>query len=243
VSWAGSTTSRRTRIESPAALRIVYVDFDGTLVSTNMIHYLVHSCAEACRASGRLGPALRGAGVIASLPLLYLLDRRGARVRDAFFHRHYRGIREARFRRLLDAYWKNNAARLTCQAVLERVRWLAADGYLPVIVSGSVRPVVEAWRSLHPLFRAALCTDLEVDSRGVFTGRAAGEIVVEDRKVAAIEDYERSSGHAVAERICIADSIQDVPMLSLATRAIVANPSRALAREARRRSWEVLRGA
>jgi phosphoserine phosphatase len=32
-------------------------------------------------------------------------------------------------------------------------------------------------------------------------------------------------------------------MLSHATRPIAANPSPALAREARRRSWEVLRGS
>jgi len=213
-------------------VRIVYVDFDGTLVSTNMIHYLFHA-----------GRPLRAAAVIASLPILYLLDRYSARARDAFFHKLYRGMAAARFRLLLDRYWKANAGRRTCEAVLSRVRSLEAEGYLPVIVSGSTRPVVEAWRSQHPLFRAALCTDLEIDSRGLFTGRAAGKIVVEEEKVAAIQDFERDNGLEVEERICIGDSIQDVPMLSHATRAIAANPSRALAREARRRSWEVLRGS
>jgi len=224
-------------------VRIVYVDFDGTLVSTNMIHYLFHACVLAFQETKRAGHALRGAAVIASLPILFLLDRVSARARDAFFHRLYRGLSASHFRSLLDRYWELHAAERTNQAVLGRVRSLEAEGYMPVIVSGSTRPVVEAWRSRHPLFRAALCTDMQLDSCGRFSGRAAGPILVEGAKVTAIQDFERDNRLTVEERICIGDSIQDLPMLSHATRPIAANPSPALAREARRRSWEVLRGS
>ena len=224
-------------------MRIVYVDFDGTLVRTNMVDYLLHARVEAFKAMPRAGHALRVLALIASLPILFLLGRRSARARDAFFHRLYRGMSASHFRRLQDRYWERNATRRVCHAVLERVRCLAVQGYLPVIVSGSTRPVVEAWRSLHPLFRAALCTDMEVDAAGLFTGRATGAILVDDAKVAAIQDFERDNGLTVVERICIGDSLQDVPMLTHATRAIAANPSPALEREARRRQWEVLRGS
>jgi HAD superfamily hydrolase (TIGR01490 family) len=117
--------------------------------------------------------------------------------------------------------------------------WHRARGDRVVLVSGSIRPIVE------PLARHLDVMDViapELEERGgVTTGALAAEPVAGRRKADAVVEF------AARERVDLgtawgyADSMDDVPMLEETGNPAVVNPGRKLERVARARGWDVWR--
>jgi HAD superfamily hydrolase (TIGR01490 family) len=84
----------------------------------------------------------------------------------------------------------------------------------------------------------ALGTVAEVRD-GFYTGRLVGDLLHGPAKADAIRGLAATEGLELTRCTAYSDSANDVPMLSVVGHAVAVNPDPALAREARRRGWEV----
>ena len=115
-----------------------------------------------------------------------------------------------------------------------------ALGHTVVLATGSTvyaaRPVARAVGIEH-----VLATRLELDGGGDrFTGRPSA-LCFGHHKVALAEAWAATHEVDLAGCYFYSDSYNDLPMLARVGTAIAVNPDARLAREARRRAWEIQR--
>ena len=115
---------------------------------------------------------------------------------------------------------------------------LSAGGK-PVLLSGSVRPVLEPVAA-HLGFGEILCTELEV-VEGRFSGRLASDFCIREGKLKRARDYCAHHGHSMREAGFFGDSLSDVQMFEQVGQATVVNPRARLTRRARQNGWRVVR--
>ncbi len=82
-------------------------------------------------------------------------------------------------------------------------------------------------------------SELEVDARGVFTGRFVAPLCYGDGKVERARRLAKELGFALEDAVFYSDSFTDLPLLEIVREPIVVNPDARLGRVARRRGWRV----
>ena len=87
---------------------------------------------------------------------------------------------------------------------------------------------------------AYLCTLLEVDDAGLFTGKPMGRVCFGEGKLVRAEAFAREAGVALGACSFYTDSAWDLPVLEVVRRAVAVNPDPRLARVARARGWDVV---
>lgn len=90
---------------------------------------------------------------------------------------------------------------------------------------------------------AYLCTELEVDAAGRYTGRIAGEPNMRVGKVEHLRRWMSAQGlaeRALRDATFYSDSINDLALLSAVGRPVVVDPDARLAATAMRKGWAVL---
>jgi HAD superfamily phosphoserine phosphatase-like hydrolase len=113
----------------------------------------------------------------------------------------------------------------------------AGPGAELLVATASYQPVGEAFgRRIGA--SAALGTPLELRD-GIATGAIAAPTQSGERKAAAIRA--RSGNREIA--VAFGDTAGDIPLLSLARRAVAVAPDAVLRRAALERGWEILEGA
>ena len=78
---------------------------------------------------------------------------------------------------------------------------------------------------------------------GRFTGRVAGTPCFRDGKLTRLDEWLAGLGRRLAEfeaSTCYSDSQNDLPLLERVTRPVAVDPDDTLAREAKRRGWELI---
>ena len=88
-----------------------------------------------------------------------------------------------------------------------------------------------------------IAVELERDPGGAVTGRIAGTPSFREGKTLRVDEWLAGLGRRVQdfERISVySDSLNDLPLLELATHPVATNPSPALADLARQRGWPLL---
>ncbi len=85
-----------------------------------------------------------------------------------------------------------------------------------------------------------LCTELEVDARGLFTGRALGRMCFGTGKLVAARAYAQRVGIELADCAFYTDSFSDLSTLAAVGRPVAVNPDLRLRREAMARGWPVV---
>jgi HAD superfamily hydrolase (TIGR01490 family) len=115
-----------------------------------------------------------------------------------------------------------------------------ARGDLLAIVTGATRytarPLARRLRIDH-----VVATELELDGKGCFTGRASGPLCIGHGKVVQTERLAKELGFRVDEATFYSDSLTDLPLLERVREPIVVNPDLRLARVAKQRGWRVVR--
>ncbi|HEY2272852.1 MAG TPA: HAD-IB family hydrolase [Jatrophihabitantaceae bacterium] len=74
---------------------------------------------------------------------------------------------------------------------------------------------------------------------GVYTGRLVGDVLHGEAKAAAVVALAAQQGLDLDKCTAYSDSINDMPLLTLAGRAVAVNPDSALRGEAKERGWEI----
>ena len=99
--------------------------------------------------------------------------------------------------------------------------------------------------SIRPLERffgieGSLASEMEF-SNGRTTGRLAGSSLFGIKKKIAVEAWLKRNGLSPDEACFYSDSYTDIPLLEYCGRQKAVNPDHVLAREAKKRGWEILR--
>lgn len=82
-------------------------------------------------------------------------------------------------------------------------------------------------------------TILEFDSKGNCTGRANGNICIQEEKQTIIQEFARDQDLDLSTCHAYSDHHADIPMLSAVGHPAVINPTAKLAAHARKKSWPV----
>jgi HAD superfamily hydrolase (TIGR01490 family) len=210
-----------------------FFDFDQTLIEVESGHMGIRMLRE--RGMLPLGYFLK----VWSANILYqwqwLSEAGMARILLTYYRRRRLSDFEATAEDFYLAYLKPHLA----PRILDRLEEHRRTGHLLVLISGSVRymlePVVRDL-GLDRLF----CTELEEDADGLLTGRSRGAICVDRAKQDCANHYAQEAGVDLKASFAYGNHPADIPLLETVGHPHVVEPTRALARIAARRSWPVL---
>ncbi|MFN7923247.1 MAG: HAD-IB family hydrolase [Bryobacteraceae bacterium] len=214
--------------------RLAFFDFDGTLVTSNVVHQYVWYA----RRKGDWGRLL---SLGLAVPLLKAADLKSRELFNRLFYRHYRGLSEdwlrAESKSLVDGYLSTHMFP-EVPALLARTE---AEGFANVLVSGSLDISVEPFARRHA-FAKYVSNKLEFE-RGIATGRLLPPVLAGAEKVEAIRAI--AAGYNVSLDDCRAysDDEADLPMLEAVGHPVATNPKPGLLRQARERNWPVIQMA
>lgn len=85
-----------------------------------------------------------------------------------------------------------------------------------------------------------LCTTLEVDSKGLYTGKTIGLPCFGRNKITYAQELCNTLKISLQDSIFYTDSASDLPLLSLVGRAVAVNPDPHLRAQARVRRWDIV---
>lgn len=92
-----------------------------------------------------------------------------------------------------------------------------------------------------------LATECEQDAAGRFTGRTAGTLNMREGKVTRLQQWLQQQGLVplgewpAGSIIAYSDSMNDLPLLSMAHHAVAVDPDARLLAQAQQRGWRILR--
>lgn len=197
----------------------------------------------------------------AKLGLKYLWDRRLLSMRflvkvlvaNIFYQRHlvsdefvakiilklYRGRRLQEFAEGAPQFYQDSLKPMLAPNILAKVREHQREGRLLILISGSVRYMLNAVVA-DIGFDHLLCTDLEVGDDGLLTGRALGPLCIDRTKRTLAIQLAEAHNIDLLNSYAYGNHQSDIPLLELVGNPFVVEPTRPLRKVATQRNWPVL---
>ena len=151
----------------------------------------------------------------------------------------YRKKRLADFQKGADDFYRSYLKPHLAPRILKRVHFHRQEGHLLVLVSGSVRYLLEpVVRDLE--FDHLLCTDLEVDGNGLMTGKPAGLVCVDHNKKILTLKLAQQLKLNLEQSYAYGNHHSDLPLLEIVGNPHVVEPNSILEKIANQRSWPIL---
>jgi HAD superfamily hydrolase (TIGR01490 family) len=164
-----------------------------------------------------------------------LSDERMVKIMLTFYKKKHL----ADFQKGADNFYQSYLKPRLAPAILSRVHFHKNEGHLLVLISGSVRYLLEpVARDLE--FDHLLCTDLEVDQNGRMTGKPAGLVCVNLNKKKLTLKLAQELELDLAKSYAYGNHHSDLPLLETVGNPYAVQPNRILERTARQRSWPIL---
>lgn len=199
------------------------MDFDGTLVKSHCVNYLIQ--IQYHRKNRILFWLWRAWLQLKALKFHYL-NKTSAEKFDRYYYRYFKNISLEELEAGVQARVMDHLYSCYLPEAEVEMQNLKAQGYRIVIVSASLKNIVE------PSARAigaddCLATEIEM-SNGCFTGKIIGDSVNHENKLKAIKAYEATLQHK-PQSIAYGNSRWDIPMLEYADNAVAVNANSKLA--------------
>ena len=211
-----------------------FFDVDGTLLRCNIVRYYAFFKR---RRLGAVPKLLWTISLIVRAPLLMLQDRISREWFARKFYRSYRSIAPEELEEAtLELFEKEMRGQFYTQA-LACVKKHLAEGHQVVLVSGSIRHIVQQVAQ-YVAATSVLCVDLEL-SEGRFTGQLTGTPLTGHYKAKSLRQFARENGIDLNASFAYADSADDIAMLEQVGTAAAINPDRRLRAVARDRGWSI----
>ncbi len=212
-----------------------FYDLDGTLVSTNLVHtfgFYARNDQGILRSLGRTAATFLG------IPLFVATDLYSRKVFNDIFFKWYRNQSEDRLRFLAQDLFEEVLEPSIFPGTVELLEKSRSLGLRQVVVTGaldiSIQPLLR-----HLGIEEYVANRLEfVD--GVATGRLAPPVMASSTKASWIRTFAEREGISLSECFCYADSMSDLPMLSMVGHPTATNPDHRLRSTALRHDWPVL---
>ncbi len=215
--------------------RIAFYDFDGTLVSGNVV---TRYAWYARRHPNRLAAAWRYAKVVLLVPVWLGLDAVSRRLFNVVFFRQYRGMDRVWLRSLSERIFESLIRGEQFRYAKERVAMDRAAGYWTVLVTGGLDFAVDGAAKYFGFDE--LIANRLVYRDGVATGEVEQPLLAGEEKAAVLRSYADSKGTSMSDAKAYSDSWSDLPMLRAAGEAVAVNPQRRLKRVAKANGWPIL---
>ena len=218
----------------PASAAAFY-DLDGTLIRTNLVHVLGYYA----RNDQGILRSLRSVGAtVAGIPLFLATDFYSRKLFNDLFFKWYRGQSYDRLRYLADDLYRKvirPGIYPGTRALIEQSR---RSGLRQVVVTGALEV------SVRPLLDDLEITDFVANRlefvEGRATGRLAPPVMASASKALWIREYAEREGLSLNDSYAYADSMSDLPMLSVVGHPTAANPDVRLRSTARHHDWPVI---
>ncbi len=216
----------------PAA---AFYDLDGTLLSTNLVHtfaFYARNDQGILRSLGRTATTFLG------IPLFLATDMYSRKVFNDLFFKWYRNQSEDRLRYLSQDLFDEVIKPSIYPGTMELLDKSRSLGLRQVVVTGALD------LSIQPLLRHLgieefVANRLEfVDD--VATGRLVPPIMASATKASWIRTYAERESISLSDCFCYADSMSDLPMLSIVGHPTATNPDLRLRSTALRHDWPIL---
>ena len=123
--------------------------------------------------------------------------------------------------------------------ILSRVNFHKNEGHLLILISGSVRYMLEpVIKDLE--FDHLLCTDLEVGRNGLMTGKPKGLVCVNQNKKRLTVRLAENMGLDLGKSYAYGNHQSDLPLLETVGHPHAVEPSTILEKVAHQKSWPIL---
>ncbi len=148
----------------------------------------------------------------------------------------YAGRSEAALAEDVERWFESTLSAHICTQGRERIAYHRDAGHILVLLTSGVRflaaPLAARLEVEH-----VLCTELEVDERGLLTGRHVRPACGGPGKIFHAERFAAEHGVDLERSFFYTDSASDIPMLERVGQPRVVNPDGRLLRYARARGW------
>lgn len=212
-----------------------FYDLDGTLISTNLVHIFAY---YARNDQGILKSLRRSAATALGIPLFVAADIYSRKVFNDIFFKWYKGQSEDRLRYLSEDLFEEVIRPAIYPGTLPLLDKSRSIGLRQVVVTGAlditIKPLLE-----HLGITEFVANRLEfVDGRA--TGRLVPPVVASASKASWIRDYTEKEGISLNDCYAYADSMSDLPMLSVVGHPTATNPDLRLKSTAVRHDWPIV---
>jgi HAD superfamily hydrolase (TIGR01490 family) len=213
-----------------------FYDLDGTLISTNLVHTFAF---YARNDQGILRSLGRSAATIAGIPLFAAADLYSRKVFNDIFFKWYKGQSEDRLRYLAEDLFEEVIRPAIYPGTLELLDKSRTIGLRQVVVTGALDVTI------HPLLRHLGISEYAANRLEFVEGRATGRlkppVMASATKASWIRTYSEREGLSLNDCYAYADSMSDLPMLSVVGHPTATNPDLRLKSTALRHDWPIVR--
>jgi len=212
-----------------------FYDLDGTLVSTNLVHVFAF---YARNDQGILKSLARTAATVLGLPLFMAADAYSRKVFNDIFFKWYKGQSEDRLRYLSEDLFEEVIRPAVYPGALQLLERSRSKGLRQVVVTGALDITIE------PLMRYLGITEYAANRLEFVDGRATGRlkppVMASATKASWIRTYSEKEGLPLNDCYAYADSMSDLPMLSVVGHPTATNPDLRLKSTALRHDWPIV---
>ena len=157
----------------------------------------------------------------------------------AIMLKFYRNKRLEEFQEGATAFYKENLKPHLAPNILDRVAQHRQDGHILVLISGSIRYLLEPVAE-DLGFHHLLCTDLEIGTDGLLTGKSKGPLCLDSTKRVLAEKLAGEVNIDLTASYAYGNHQSDLPLLKLVGNPHTVEPTGPLRHVALKNNWPVL---
>ncbi len=223
VTACHSSTVQSSTIFKDKVNKIAFIDFDGTLVDSHCVDYLIVINKNL---KNKWKFILWRTLLQFKGPLFYILNYFSAYLFDKYYYRFYKGLKRKELDEIIKESVTPYIKKNIFPQVEEEIKTLRSQNYHVVVVSGTLKNIVEPV-ALELGAHDCIATHLE-EKNGCFTGEVKGYYVNNTNKRKAIDRYCLYHNLSPEKIIVYGNSKWDIPMLDIADESYVINPDKKL---------------
>jgi HAD superfamily hydrolase (TIGR01490 family) len=212
-----------------------FYDLDGTLIRTNLVHVFGF---YARNDQGILKSLGRSLGTLVGLPIFAAADLYSRKVFNDIFFKWYRGQSQDRLRYLADELFEDVIRPAIFPGTIPLIEQSRRMGLRQVVVTGAlditIRPLLEYLGVSEYVANRLEFAD------GRATGRLKPPIMASATKASWMRTYSEREGLSLSDCYAYADSMSDLPMLSIVGHPTATNPDLRLRSTALRHDWPIV---
>lgn len=197
-----------------------FFDVDGTIVSTNIVHYYVRFRRATL---SNIAWFFWVTAFIPKVIYYFFLDKISRTAFNKVFYRDYRGMDAELLRSLADQEFNTFIRFKVFPSAIAQIHRHLDRGDRVVLATGSLDFIIDPLASYLGI-KDLVCAKMTTDQNGKLTGDLTTEPIGGDQKAWAVHRFAKENGIDLNRSFAYGDSIADLPMLQSVRNPIAINP-------------------